>query len=297
MNMQRKIYQTIIPFLFVTLYGSGFIGTKHGLEYSNPLSFLFSRFLAASLILVIVAFVLVKITKTVKPKIHSLRETLHITVAGLLTVATFSVGVFMSIDKGLPPSVSAMVIALQPILVTLLAIKMMNERVTKKQWLGLVLGLLGVFMVLLRNVTFNLVGFEAMSLSILALLGLTIGNVYQKHYCSDMGLLYGGAVQSGVSAMACLMLLLWFGEFEIHWTKAYIFAWGYMTVGVSIGALSLLYIMIRHGSVTKVASMFYLMPVAAVIVSSLFGIEQINVITFIGIGVVFLAILFTTKSE
>ena len=295
--MQKRYAQGLIPFFFVGLYGSGFVGTKYGLEHANPLSFLVSRFAAASFLLTVLAFLFMKTNKTTIVKIHNVKEIMHIAIAGLLTVATFSIGVFVSIDKGLSPSLSAMIIALQPILVALLAVKLMNERVTKKQWLGLVLGLLGVLIVLMRNVTFNQVGIEAVGLSIMALLGLTLGNIYQKHYCSDMNLFYGGAVQSGVSAIVCLILLVSFSEFQLNWTVEYTYAWGYMTIGVSVGALSLLYIMIQHGSVTKVASLFYLVPVSAAVVSFFVYAEKLNPITFVGIGIVVLAILLTVKSE
>ena len=295
--MQTKPYQGLIPFFFVALYGSGFVGTKYGLEHANPLSFLFSRFVAASIILAVLAFILMKTNNNNQQKTHSLKDTIHIAIAGLLTVATFSIGVFVSIDKGLSPSLSAMIVALQPIFVGLLAIRLINERVTRKQWLGLVLGLFGVLIVLMRNVTFNQIGIEAVGLSILALLGLTFGNIYQKQYCSDMNLFYGGAIQSGVSAIACLILLLLFSDFQINWTIEYIYAWSYMTIGVSVGALSLLYVMISHGSVTKVASLFYLVPVSAAIMSFFLYAERFNLITFIGIGVVIVAILLTVKSE
>jgi len=295
--MQAKSYQGFIPFFFVALYGSGFVGTKYGLEHANPLSFLLSRFAAASIILAVLAFLLMKINSNTKQEMHNLKETMHIAIAGLLSVATLSVGVFVSIDMGLSPSLSAMIIALQPILVGLLAIKLINEKVTLKQWFGLTLGVVGVFFVLMRNVTFDQVGLGAVGMSILALLGLTLGNIYQKQYCSDMNLFYGGAIQSGVSAIACLVLLLLFSDFQINWTIEYIYAWSYMTIGVSVGALSLLYVMIHHGSVTKVASLFYLVPVFAAIMSFFFYAERLNPMTLFGIGTVIIAIILTVKSK
>ena len=295
--MQTKSYQGFIPLFFVVLYGSGFVGTKYGLEHANPLSFLFSRFLAASVILAVLAVIFTNLYRDPNLKTHTLRETLHISIAGLLTVATFSIGVFISIDRGLSPSLSAMIIALQPILVALLAMKLINEKVSLKQWLGLMLGLIGVLIVLMRNVTFNQVGLEAIAMSVFALLGLTLGNIYQKRFCSDMNLFYGGAIQSGVSALACLLLLIAFGEYQINWTREYLYAWAYMTVGVSVGALSLLYVMIQHGSVSKVASLFYLVPVSAAITSFFFYAEKLNSMTLLGIGSVIVAIILTIKSE
>ncbi|MHA7854678.1 DMT family transporter [Marinobacter shengliensis] len=276
------------PFFFVLLYGSGFVGAKYGLPYSTPLSFLSLRFLIAAVILLLAA-------RLLKVAVPTWREFWHIAIAGSLTVAMFSIGVFVSIDMGLSPALSALIIALQPILVGFLARYMVGEKLTLVQWSGLVSGLAGVTMVVGHNVDLNMAQAIPVAMSILGLLGLTFGNLYQKKFCSNMNVVSGGCIQSFASAVICVLLLAIFDQYIIEWDIEFVGALAYMSVGVSIGALTLLYLMIRRGEVSKVASVFYLVPVSAAVASYLIYDETFDFITIIGAAVVALGVFLTNK--
>ncbi|MBL4900611.1 MAG: DMT family transporter [Colwellia sp.] len=278
----------VLPFFFVLLYGSGFVGAKLGLPHSTPLSFLSLRFIAAGLILLFIA-------KWFGKKLPNCREVIHISVAGSLTVCLFSIGVFVSIDMGISPALSALIIALQPILVAIFAQKLVNERLNLAQWFGLFFGFFGVSIVVSHSITSTSFSWVAIGMSVLALLGVTFGNLYQKRYCADMDLFYGGAIQSLVSGLICLALLLFFDNFKVTWVYEFIISLVYMIVGVSLGALSLLYIMIQRGEVSRVASVFYLVPVsAAVSAYFLFG-ETIEEATLLGASIIALGIFLTNR--
>jgi drug/metabolite transporter (DMT)-like permease len=277
-----------LPFFFVLLYGSGFVGAKLGLPHSTPLSFLSLRFIAAGLMLFIIA-------RFIGNQLPNWREVMHISVAGSLTVCLFSIGVFVSIDMGLSPAVSALIVALQPILVALFARKLVNEQLNLAQWLGLFFGFLGVIVVVIYSIETTYFSWGAIGMSVLALLGVTFGSLYQKRYCADMELFYGGAIQSLISGGICLVLLPFFEDFKIVWVGEFIISLVYMVLGVSLGALSLLYIMIRRGEVSRVASVFYLVPVsAAVSAYFLFG-ETIEGTTLLGAGIIALGIFLTNR--
>ena len=277
-----------LPFFFVLLYGSGFVGAKLGLPHSTPLSFLSLRFITAGLILLIIA-------KWFGKQLPSWREAIHISVAGSLTVCLFSVGVFVSIDMGLSPAISALIVALQPILVALFAQKLVNERLKLAQWFGLIFGFLGVIVVVIDSIDTAYFSWVAIGMSVLALFGVTFGTLYQKRYCAGMGIFYGGAIQSLISGLICLVLLAFFENFKIVWVDEFIISLVYMVVGVSLGALSLLYIMIHRGEVSRVASVFYLVPVsAAVSAYSLFG-DTIESTTLFGASVIALGIFLTNQ--
>lgn len=288
--MKHPKQNLIFPVFFVVLYGSGFVGTQYGLQYANTLSFLSQRFMIAALILGIFCLAFSK------TRHYSLKEIVHIIIAGSLTVATFSIGVFASIEMGLSASLSAMITSLQPLLVGFIASKLMNERLSSLQWLGLTIGLVGVTMVLARHVDTSGLSVSAVLMSVMALFGLTIGNVYQKRFCQNMDLFFGGAIQSLSAALICLILLASFSEYKVQWTADYIYALAYMTIGVSVGALSLLYVMIRYGSVSKVASLFYLMPITAACVAFIIFGERLDGFTLSGFGVVITGIILTTRS-
>lgn len=284
----NSIKSLLFPFLFVVLYGSGFVGAKYGLPYSSPLSFLTLRFLIAG-------FIFAAIVLIFRIKIPSIKNIIHISIAGSLTVAAFSIGVFISIDLGLSPALSALIIALQPILIAVFATYMVDENLKKSQWLGLVFGLIGVAVVVVHNIDVKSVGLLSISMSVLGLIGLTAGNLYQKKYCSDMNIIVGGSIQSIVSGLICFFLLFVFGNFSVDWTPQFIGALSYMTLGVSLGALSLLYLMISRGEVSKVASIFYLVPVSAATTGYFLYGETFDLYTLIGSLIIFVGIYLTNR--
>ncbi len=284
----QSLKPLLYPFLFVALYGSGFVGAKYGLPYSSPLSFLTLRFMIAGLIFATIVLML-------RLPIPNIKNIIHIAIAGSLTVATFSIGVFISIDMGLSPAISALVIALQPILVGVFASSMIGERLKNSQWLGLIFGLFGVAVVVVHNIDTEAVGVLSVSMSVIGLVGLTAGNLYQKRFCSDMNIITGGSIQSLVSGIICLILLAFFDEFSVRWTPEFIGALAYMTFGVSLGALSLLYIMIHRGEVSKVASIFYLVPVSAAITAYFLYGETFDLFTLIGALIIFIGIYLTNR--
>jgi len=289
--MQISKTQTgfLLPLGFIILYGSGFTATKYGLQNMSPMAFLLIRFFIAFILLVGIAYFL----KVSWPK--NLKEYMHIAIAGCLTVATFSIGVFVSIDLGVSPSLNALIIALQPALVSILAMKVLKEKISKKHWIGLMIGFVGVSFVVMTKFDFSTNISYGIFMSIFALLGLSIGNLYQKKYCSSMNLFSGGAVQTLVSAFLVLPLMFVYEEVRFNFNMDLVYAILYMAVAVSIGALSLLYIMIEKGEVSKVSSIFYLIPVCAVIMSYLFFDESVDISVVAGIAAVLVGISLINK--
>lgn len=290
MNIQ-SLKEYSLPFLFIIIYGSGFVFTALGLKDSTPFAFLCFRFFIAFFILLGIAFIL----KVKWPK--SLKEVFHIAIAGSLTVGVFSIGVFLSIDYGITASLSALIIALQPMLVTFLAIKFLNEKFNSKILLGLALGILGVAFVVSSKVSTSQSEILGVVFSVVALLGLSIGNIYQKKFCANMNLFSGGAIQTFASAMLTLPLLIFYEDIKIDFTKDFIISLFYMSVVVSICALSILYIMIKNKDVSKVSSIFYLVPISSVIVGYLVLDSKLDINIFVGIIFVICAIFLINKKE
>lgn len=283
-------FHVALPLLFVVLYGSGFVGAKYGLPYCEPLTFLALRFAIAFSLIAALGVAL----RTTWPR--SWLEAAHIAVAGLLTVGTFSAGVFVSLKLGISPALSALIIALQPILVTLGAQRLLGERARPFQWIGLMLGLLGVALVVWHKVTFDSTHTMGVAMSVVGLIGLAAGNLYQKRFCSHMSVITGGAIQSGVSALATLPLAITFEAMHVDWNPHFIGALLFMAIGVSIGALSLLYMMIRRGEVSKVATIFYLVPVSAAAVSYVLFGERFDTVAMGGVAIVAIGVTMVLRS-
>ncbi len=274
----------VLPILFALIYGSGFVGAKYGLPYCPPLTFLGIRFALAASLIILIATIL-------RSPWPTLREALHIATAGILTVGMFSIGVFVSIDLGTSPALSALIIALQPLLIAVLARSVVGETVTSWQWSGLFLGFAGVSFVLGHKVQFDGASTFSIAMSIVGLIGVTAGNLYQKRFCAEMNLFTGGAIQSAVSALLAFILAFGFEDSSVQWTPPFVAALLYMSVGVSMGALTLLYIMIRRGDVSRVASVFYLVPVSAAISSFFIFDEHFDIQVGIGVCIVALGVL------
>lgn len=264
---------------FVALYGAGFVGARLGLPHAPPFAFLALRFAIAASLLAILA----KLFSAPWPR--QAREYLDIASAGFLTVGVFSAGVFYSIAQGLAPAASALIIALQPILIAIAAPKLLGERVDQRRWLGLLLGLAGVFLVLQQGIGGQATSLLPVLMSVVALLGLSAGNLYQKSRCATMHPFSGGAIQCAVCAAACLIGTTLYEDAPIAWTGEFIVALLWMAVIVSVGAVSLLVVLIRDGEVSRVAGLFYLVPVSAAICAWLLFGQQIGPAQWLGIGI------------
>ena len=210
---------------------------------------------------------------------------LHYAVAGLLVHALYLGGVFVGISLGVEDGVSAMIVSVQPLLVAAFAGLALAERVTPRQWAGLALGLLGVVLILARKLGHGLGDVLGVLACVAALLGMTAGTLYQKRHCAGMDLRTGNVVQFGASAAATGLLALALEDVrDVAWTGEFAFALAWLVFVLSLGAISLLYLLIRRGAASRVASLFFLVPpCTALIAWPLFG-ERLGPVELLGMG-------------
>lgn len=277
------------PALFVFLWSTGFIGAKYGLPYAEPLSFLLMRY-----VLVIVLMGMAALLAGA-PWPRTARAWGHLAVAGMLMQAMYLGGVFVAIKQGLPAGMVSLLVGLQPLLTALLAMAMLREQVNFRQWLGLALGIAGTLLVLSGRIEggFALTGVLP---ALAALLGITLGALYQKRFCPHFDWRTGSVVQFLAAALVTLPMALVFEGLQIQWTGEFIFALGWLVFVLSLGAISLLNYLIRHGSAVNVASLFYLTPpVTALIAWALFD-ERLSLISLIGLGVAVIGVALVRKA-
>lgn len=267
------------PALFVVLWSTGFIGGKLGLPHAEPLTFLLWR-------MALVALMLLALSAWQKaPWPGNWRTVGHIALAGLLVHGVYLGGVFGALKQGLPAGTVALIVGLQPLLTALVAGPLLGERVTGRQWLGLALGLAGVTAVVWEKLSLNIGGPLGIGLSIFALLGISIGTLYQKRFCADMDLRTGTAIQYGATGTALALITPWMESMHIDWTWDFAFALLWLCLVLSVGAIFLLFALIRRGAASKVASLFYLVPpVTALMAWALFG-ERLGPLALAGMGV------------
>ena len=262
----QSAFLTLTPGLFVVLWSTGFIGMKIGAPFAEPFTFMAYRMLLVMSILLII----IAVTRAPWPR--SAAAIGHIAVAGLLVHATYLCGVLFAIQMQLPLGFVALIAGLQPILTAVFANIFLHEKLNARQWLGMALGLTGVVMVVLSKYSLATFDYAALGAAAIGLFGITFGTLYQKRFCANMDLRTGGIIQYAATA-----LLLWTLAFTtetrvVDWTGQFIFALFWLAIVLSIGAIGLLYLLIRRGAASKVASLFFLTPsVTAVMAYLLFG--------------------------
>ncbi len=273
---RRSSVKRIYPFLFVFLWSTGFIGARFGLPYSEPLSFLLVRYLCVIVLMMAIALL------SHAPWPRNPRQWLHIGVSGVLIHAIYLGGVFISIKHGLPAGIAALVVGMQPLLTAVGAGWLLGERVKARQWSGLALGFLGVALVVSGKFGDG-AELESMLIpALVALLGITAGTLYQKRFCAGFDLRTGSVIQFIPSAVVTALAIALFTEFRITWTAQFAFALGWLVLVLSIGAISLLNLLIHSGSAVNVASLFYLVPLSTALIAwMLFG-ETLPPISLIG---------------
>ncbi len=264
-----------MPAVFVVLWSSGFIGAKYGLPYAEPLTFLLWRFVLATGLLLALALR--------APWPRSAAEAGHIAMAGLLVHAGYLGGVFGAIAQGVSAGEMALIAGLQPVLTAAAAGPVLGERVSARQWTGLALGLAGVVLVVQHRLTLAAPP-AGYALAVIALLGITAGTLYQKRWCAHMDLRSGGVIQFAASAAAMALLAPALETMNIRWTGEFVFALAWLVLVLSLGAITLLYLLIRRGAAARVTSMFYLVPpVTALMASGMFG-EELTAIGLAGMA-------------
>ncbi|MCB2101884.1 MAG: DMT family transporter [Rhodobacterales bacterium] len=283
------VRDTLTPALFVVLWSTGFIGAKLGLPHAEPFTFLFLRFAILAVLLTVVALVLRAPWPADRAAVG------RMVVAGLMVHGAYLGGVFAGIHWGVPAGLAALIVGVQPLLTAVAAGPVLGERVTGRQWLGLMIGLAGVVLVLWDKLSLNREHAVGVAFCLFALVGITAGTLYQKRHGAAMDLRTGSAIQFAAAAVPMGLLALAFETRVVEWTGSFIFALAWLVVVLSLGAISLLYILIRRGAASKVASLFYLVPpVTAVIAYFLFG-ETLGPAAILGMGLAVVGVALVTK--
>jgi drug/metabolite transporter (DMT)-like permease len=258
----------LMPYVFVFLWSSGFVVAKLGLPYAPPLTFLILRFL--SVILVLVPLVVVIRAPWPVGKVG------HIALAGILVQAGYLGGVWSAIKLGMPAGLSALIVGMQPIL-TAFAAPLIGESVSARQWVGLVFGICGVALVVSNKISLLGLSIESILLCLLALASITIGTLYQKRYCARFDLRTGTIIQFTASTLALLPFAILTEHLDwalssVQWTPKFIGALLWSSFALSIGAIFLLFALIRKSAATSVTSLLYLTPpTTALMAWAMFG--------------------------
>jgi drug/metabolite transporter (DMT)-like permease len=276
------------PALFVLLWSTGFVGAKYGLPYAEPFTFLTVRLATAAVLLALIALAL----RSARPA--SRAQFGRASVAGLLLHAGYLGGVFYGISVGVPAGVAAVVVSLQPVLTAVAAARVLGERPSSRQWLGLVLGLAGVALVVGPGVaeagSAEPLPPAGLAACLVALASGTLGTVYQKRHGDGIPLIWGTATQYAAAAVLLLAVAASTEDMSIRWTGEFVAAFVWLVVGLSLGAVLLLLLLLRRGTASGVSSLYYLVPPATAVEAYLLFGERVGGLSLVGIGVTALGV-------
>ncbi len=273
---QEALTARAAPILFVLLWSTGFIGTKYVVNNADPLTYLAIR-------MAVVVGLMAIIAGFARPKWPDGIGIAHSAVAGILVHGFYLGGTAIAIAHSIPAGLSALIPGLQPILTSTIANRWLGERVTPVQWAGLVLGLGGVVMILHNRPMTGEAGLGWLA-SVVSLISITLGTLYQRRYCNRIDWRAGNVIQyAGVAVFFALGAFL-FEDNAVRWTGEFVAALAWLALVLSIGSIGLLYWLIRHSAATAVASLFYLVPaVTAVMAFALFG-ERLDALAIAGMS-------------
>ena len=268
-----------LAWYFVIIWGSGYLATKVGLQYAPPFTFLALRFAFGLLLVAPIAV----IVQPLWP--GSLSQWLHVAIAGLLMHAVNLGGSHYAQYLGMSAGITALILALQPLVTALAAAPLLGERLAGLQWLGIVLGLAGVALVVWHKIDLNAMSAESLTAVSIALAAITIGTLYQRIFCPAVDLRAASVVQFAATLLLLVPLAIAVEDFEFTWSWQMLAAIGFLVFFASIFAVNALHTLMRRGEATQVTSLLYLTPIIAVALEWLmFGIYP-TWVTAIGIAV------------
>lgn len=279
------------PWIFIVIWSSGFVVAKYGFTDSDSLFFLAVRLLLASAVLFVITAAL---RQPLKLSRSDLRASLAI---GIALHGFYLAGVWYAIELGAPAGLSSVITSMQPIVVSLLAVRLLNEPLTRRQLTGLICGILGVFLVVLPNLS-KADGFisESLIFLVLALAGSTVATLLQKKIGHSIPLMIGTTYQFAVAGVGLLIISIVRGRTRMELTHTTFWTMAWAVLVTSIAAVLLLLWLLNKGSAAKVSSLLYLVPPMAVLQAFILFGETVTPLGILGIAMTALGVALVIRS-
>ena len=278
----------IFPFIFVILWSSAFITTKPLIDNSDPFSALAFRFL-----IVTIGFFLFSLYSK-KNIFVSRKNFIESFFSGILFHGLYLGGVFFSISKGMPTGIAALIVTLQPILTNALSGPILKEKVTIKQWVGVLLGFSGAALVLGLDIgsSIPMIGLVA---TIIALIAITSSTIWQKKLSNNLPLSISNMYQALGGVTFHVIIIIFFAKPYIDFTQTFIIAMSHQIFLVSFGAFTILMYLIKNNSASKTVSIFFLIPATSAFMAWLFLNENLTNLDLLGFLITTIGVYIATR--
>jgi drug/metabolite transporter (DMT)-like permease len=287
-----------IPVVFVLIWATGFIVARFGMPHAPPLSFLSVRY-ALSIACFAVWIVWAKVAWP-----QNRQQFLHLSVTGILMHAGYLGGVWVAVKAGMGSGLSSLVVGFQPVLTAIwLSYSLRGTDqpgITRRQWLGLSLGFVGLLMVVWRKLTLGTpldhVTPANMAFAVAALLSITVGTLYQKRFVQACDVRSANTVQLFAAFVVTLPLALMETE-SMRWNAELLGAMAWSVLGLTLGGSSLLYMLIQRGAAASVTSLMYLVPPTTAMMAWLLFGETITLATLLGTALTALGVSLVVRTS
>ena len=279
-----------LSFLFIVLWSSAFISGKIIIESGSPFASLSLRFIIVALGFMFFSLLLNESIK-IKP-----RHILQSVITGILFHGLYLGGCFYSFSIGMPASISALIVSMQPILTNFLAGPVLNEKVTWRQWLGIFFGLVGAILVLGLDVGIS-IPIEGIIANIIALIAATAGTLWQKKLSGNISLPVNNFYQALGASIFLFFIMFIFEEPFININLIYLLSMSWQIIAVSFGAFTILMYLIKVGSASKTSNLFFLIPPVSALMGWLILNETITINDICGLLICSLGVFIATKDN
>ena len=273
---RSKTASILVPALFVVMWSSGAVFVKLGLQFTQPLAFLSLRLSASALVM----WACCAAFSSKLPS--SIKQIALVAVTALLLQVGYQGFFFMALYYEVSPGMLAIILGTQPIVTALLAWR----RVRREQWLGLLLGIVGLTLVVSSGISTSRVQPLGLLCAVLSLLSITFGTVFQKKHCAEISLPASMSIQYTISAVVITVLSLTLEPYTFAWSQQLVVSLSWMVLVVSVGATLLLYLMIQRRNLTNVASAFYCVPPATALIDYLVFGHGLGSLGFAGMAII-----------
>ncbi|UJW83164.1 DMT family transporter [Hydrogenophaga sp. SL48] len=283
---QDNAWLRAMPWVFVLIWSTGFIVARYGMPHAPPMKFLAVRY--ALSILCFLPWIVVAGVKWPSDR----RQALHLAVTGVLMHAGYLGGVWAAVKAGMGSGLSSLIVGIQPVLTAIWLTSVGGQHVSRRQWLGLLLGFAGLVLVVSRKFGAGGPGDQAnwinLSFAVMALLAITVGTLYQKRFVLPCDVRSANTVQLAAALLVTLPLALMESE-SMQWSSAnaalnaeLVGAMAWSVLGLTLGGSSLLYMLIQRGAAASVTSLMYLVPPSTALIAWLLFAEPITAVTIAG---------------
>ena len=278
----------VFPFIFILLWSSAFITTKPIIDNSDPFSALAFRFAIVAL-----GFFLFSIYS--KKKIFVDRKNFFESFfSGVLFHGVYLGGVFFSISKGMPTGIAALIVTLQPILTNALSGPILNEKVSIKQWIGVLLGFSGAVMVLGFDIG-NEIPTTGLVATVIALIAITTSTIWQKKLSNNLPLSVSNMNQALGGFIFHIIIIILFAEPYIDFSTTFLIAMSHQIFLVSFGAFTILMFLIKRNSASKTVSIFFLIPPTSALMAWIFLNESLSNLDLLGFLIATIGVYVATR--